>query len=116
MKKKLSVRAAVLMYAIPAIKSVPFVKFSNNDIVDYLRENSDFNKHLDMYNRKDDKINEFVKTRWVETWERDVRNAFKQSEENIEHMRKTHGIVFDQYMHNGKKVRFWHFDPKALKK
>ncbi|AAQ17765.1 hypothetical protein Aeh1ORF104c [Aeromonas phage Aeh1] len=113
---KLSIKAAVIKFGIPQMQSVPYVKFSNNDIVDLLRDNDDFNAHMDMYNRKDDKTNELSKTRWRETWERDVRFVFNQSDENIEHMRKTHGIVFQRFVHGSKTYRYWHFDPKVLKK
>ncbi|UYD60299.1 hypothetical protein OPFAMLBM_00300 [Aeromonas phage avDM12-TAAL] len=115
MKTKMSVKAAVSKFAIQEVKSIPYLKFSNNDITDELRSNLEFNKHLNMFDRKDDKTNETSKTRWIETWERNVREVFKQTDANIKYMLETHGIVFGNYIHNGKKINSWHYDPKVLK-
>ncbi|AUE22639.1 hypothetical protein Ah1_00098 [Aeromonas phage Ah1] len=115
MKNKMSVKAAVELYAICEIKRIPFLKFSNNDMVDQLRSNSKFNEYLDMFDRKDDKTNETSKTRWIETWERNVREVFKQTDANIKYMLETHGIEFGNYVLNGKKINSWHYNPKLVK-
>ena len=108
MKSVMSIRDAVELFAIPGIKSCPGSRFSNNDIVDMLRGDHKFNRLLTMYNRKDDVINLRSK-RWVETWERSVRQVFIQSDENIKMMEQKHGIKFLRYQVGKKTVRYWVF-------
>lgn len=108
--KKVTVLAAVRKHAIEGIKKYRGLIFTNNDIVDMLRDDKEFNKLLNMYDRKDDLTNLTSKTRWRETWERNVRVVFVQTKENKKFMLETHGIAFEtkKSTRNGKVIRYWY--------